>query len=185
VRRVFVDTSALFPFSVMDLFLALTEDAVHQVLWTDELLEEWERVIVREQRRSSDTAASVVAAIRDTFEDCRIDPSRYRHLVDSMPGADPDDHPHAAAAVGAGVDALITHDSPGFPVDAMAALGVRVVDPDTYLVELLDEESVEVTATLMRIAKEKTRPAMSPQDVLEALRRAGLDEFPRRIESRL
>lgn len=117
MRRVFVDTSVLFPFSVMDLFLALTEDAVHQVLWTDELLEEWERVIVREQRRSADAAVSVVAAIRDSFEDCRIDPSRYRLLVDSIPGPDPDDHPHAAPAVGAAVDALITHDTAAFPVD--------------------------------------------------------------------
>jgi hypothetical protein len=31
VARVFVDTNVLFPFSVMDLMLALTEDAVHEV----------------------------------------------------------------------------------------------------------------------------------------------------------
>lgn len=49
--RVFVDTNVLFPFSVMDLMLALTEDSVHEVLWSNALLAEWERVIVREQRR--------------------------------------------------------------------------------------------------------------------------------------
>jgi len=32
VRRVYVDTSVLFPFSVMDLFLALAEDSIHHVL---------------------------------------------------------------------------------------------------------------------------------------------------------
>ena len=36
MRRVFVDTSVLFPFSVMDLLLALSEDAVRPVLWTDD-----------------------------------------------------------------------------------------------------------------------------------------------------
>ena len=44
MRRVFVDTSVLFPFSVMDLLLALTETRLYQVLWTDELLAEWDRV---------------------------------------------------------------------------------------------------------------------------------------------
>lgn len=75
MRRVLVDTSVLFPFSVMDLMLALSEDAVHQVLWADDLLDEWERVVVREQRRSAETAASVTAAVREFFADCRIDRS--------------------------------------------------------------------------------------------------------------
>jgi len=39
VRRVLVDTSVLFPVSVLGLLVALTEDAVHQVLWTDDLSE--------------------------------------------------------------------------------------------------------------------------------------------------
>ncbi|MGH8909925.1 MAG: hypothetical protein ACRD0K_26380 [Egibacteraceae bacterium] len=101
MRRVFVDTSVLFPFSVMDLFLALTEDAVHQMPWTDELLAEWERVIVREHRRTPETASSVTSAIRGFFAECRVDPAIYRGLIGSMPGPDSDDHPHAAAAVAA------------------------------------------------------------------------------------
>ncbi len=40
VARVFVDTNVLFPFSVMDLMLALTEDGIHDVVWTDALLDE-------------------------------------------------------------------------------------------------------------------------------------------------
>ena len=40
MRRVYVDTSVLFPFSVMDLVLALAEDSVHHVRWTDGLLDE-------------------------------------------------------------------------------------------------------------------------------------------------
>jgi hypothetical protein len=46
VRTVFIDTSVLFPFSVMDAFLAVAEDAAHRVVWTDELLDAWETVIV-------------------------------------------------------------------------------------------------------------------------------------------
>ena len=53
MARVFVDTNVLFPFSVMDLMLALTEDFVHEVLWSEALLAEWERVIVRQERRSA------------------------------------------------------------------------------------------------------------------------------------
>ena len=66
------------------------------VVWTDELLDEWERVIVREHQRSAASAASIGAAIREAFDDLRIDPAAYRHLIETMPGPDLDDHVHAA-----------------------------------------------------------------------------------------
>ncbi|MFE1781521.1 hypothetical protein ACFW9F_02735 [Streptomyces sp. NPDC059506] len=54
-----MDTDVLFPFSVMDVMPALTEDSVHEVVWSERLLAERERVIVREGRRSAQSAASV------------------------------------------------------------------------------------------------------------------------------
>jgi hypothetical protein len=57
--RIFVDTNVLFPFSVMDLLLALSEDGIHEVIWTETLLDEWEEVIVREHHRTAESAASI------------------------------------------------------------------------------------------------------------------------------
>jgi predicted nucleic acid-binding protein len=185
VPSVFVDTSVLFPFSVMDVLLALTENSVHEVLWTDELLGEWERVIVREHARTPDNAAAVTGAIREWFADSRIDPATYRDSIDSMPGVDPDDHVHSAAAVAAGVDALLTWDQRGFPVDDLAALGVRVVDPDTYLCELFAHWPAEIAETVVGLAASKTRPPMSPGDIAAALERAGLQRFPVLLRSAL
>ena len=85
--RVFVDTNVLFPFSVMDMMLALTEDSVHEIVWSERLLAEWERVIVREGRRSAESAAAVGHAVRRFFPDCEIAAASYEHLVDEMPGA--------------------------------------------------------------------------------------------------
>jgi hypothetical protein len=51
----------------MDLMLAPSEDGVHDVMWTDRLLDESERVIVRERQRSADSAAAAVASVRDFF----------------------------------------------------------------------------------------------------------------------
>jgi excisionase family DNA binding protein len=72
VAKVFVDANVLYPSSVMDLLLALTEDGIHDVLWTEELLDEWERVIVRGGSRSPDSAAGITASIREFFADTRI-----------------------------------------------------------------------------------------------------------------
>ena len=70
--RIFADTNVLFPFSVMDLLLALGEDGIHEVLWTQALLDEWERVIVCERKRSSTSATQITTAIREFFWDSEV-----------------------------------------------------------------------------------------------------------------
>lgn len=181
MRRIYVDTSVLFPFSVMDLFLALAEDHVHQVMWTDELLEEWERVIVREHHRSPESATSVTDAIREFFDDSRIDPGLYRDRIVDMPGPDPDDHVHSSAAIAGGAGILITWDKNGFPAEALRELGLQVIDPDTYLVELFADLGDQVTSTIEELARSKARPPMSTEELLNALRRAGLTDFTNRV----
>ena len=45
----------------MDTLLTMAEERVITWVWTDELLGEWERVIVGQNRRSAESAASVIS----------------------------------------------------------------------------------------------------------------------------
>jgi predicted nucleic acid-binding protein len=181
--RVFADTNVLFPFSVMDVLLALSEDGAHEVIWTDALLDEWEEVIVRVHKRTPETAASVTAAIRDFFDDSKVERGEYEHLIDEMPGADPDDHEHMAAAVARQPCIILTRDMAGFPSNPLAARGVRVTDPDTYLCELADELPSEVADTVVRLAGEKRRPPKTPRDLLDDLAGAGVPGFADKVRA--
>jgi predicted nucleic acid-binding protein len=183
--RVFADTNVLFPFSVMDVLLALSEDGVHNVIWTDALLDEWEQVIVREEQRTPETAASVTNAIRDFFDDSKVERAEYEHLIDEMPGGDPDDHQHMAAAVARQPCTVLTYDTADFPTRPLAARGVRVTDPDTYLCELADELPGEVTDTVVRLAEEKRRPPKTPQDLLDDLASTGVTRFAAKVRAML
>lgn len=175
--RIFADTNVLFPFSVMDVLLALSEDGVHDVLWTDALLTEWEDVVVREQKRSPESAASVTTAVRQFFADSEIERAEYEHLLNEMPGTDPDDHEHMAAAVARQPCTILTRNMSDFPSEPLADRGVRVTDPDMYLCELADELPEEVVDTIVRLAAEKRRPPKSPHDLLDDLERAGVPRF--------
>lgn len=162
VARVFVDTNVLFPLSVMDLMLALTEDGIHDVMWTDALLDEWERVIVQGQRRSPDSAAAITSTIRDFFADTRIPVESYQQLLAEVDGPDPDDNIHMAAAVAGRVETLITWNEKDFSCDFMRNHAVPVVNPDDYLCTPFEELPDEVLAVITRIAAGKRRPPMSP-----------------------
>jgi predicted nucleic acid-binding protein len=185
MARVFVDTNVLFPFSVMDVMLALTEDSVHEVLWTQALLAEWERVIVREQRRPAASAAAITAAIRGYFADSEIPESAYTPLVARMPGDDPDDRLHMAAAIAGGAEVIVTWNQADFPAEPLAAHHVRVCTPDEYLCDLLDAWPEEVLGTVVRLAGEKRRPPMTPTDLTSLLAKAGVPAFAEWLQTRL
>jgi len=150
VARVFIDTNVLFPFSVMDLMLTLTEDGIHDVMWSDDLLDEWERVIVRERHRSPDAAAAITATIRQFFADTRIPVESYQGLVAELDGLDPEDNAHMTAAVAGRVESLVTWNSKDFDCGFTRKYTVKVVDPDQYLCGLYEEFPDEVLATRRR-----------------------------------
>jgi hypothetical protein len=179
--RAFVDTNVLFPFSLLDLLLALDEDRLHTVLWSDPLLHEWQRVIARTGRRSGQAAASVAAAIRRSFPDGYVPTAASAHLLDHMPGTDPDDRLHMAAAIGGAATHLVTHNIADFPAVPLHRFGVRVLDPDSYLVMLLDATPAEMIDTVIRIADEKRRPPMTAGDLLGYLDKAGAHRFASRL----
>ncbi|WP_326552048.1 PIN domain-containing protein [Micromonospora sp. NBC_01813] len=185
MTRVFVDTNVLFPFSVMDVMLALTEDSVHEVLWTQALLAEWERVIVREQHRTAASAAAITSAIREYFADSEIPESAYTRLVAQMPGDDPDDRVHMAAAIAGGAEAIVTWNQADFPAVPLAARRIRVCAPDGYLCGLFDAWPDEVLGSIVRLAGEKRRPPMSPTDLTSLLAKAGVPDFADRLRARM
>jgi predicted nucleic acid-binding protein len=185
VARVFIDTNVLFPFSVMDLMLALTEDGIHDVVWSDDLLDEWERVIVRERHRSADAAAAITATIRQFFADTRIPAESYRGLVAEVDGPDPDDNAHMAAAVAGQVESLVTWNNKDFNCGFTRRHAIRIVDPNEYLCILHEEFPEEVLATITRLAASKRRPPMTPVELVDALDRAGVNEFISLVRSHL
>jgi len=86
MERLYLDTNVLFPMTLMDLLLAMAEDFHHDFLWSDFLLDEWERVIVRERHRTPEQASAITGAIRQAFPAGRIAPDDYEAMIETVPG---------------------------------------------------------------------------------------------------
>ena len=65
--RVLPDTSVCSPMSLLDLMLRLDEASLHQVIWTEDLLDELAEVWVRIGAHSLEAAQRVCGQIRDSF----------------------------------------------------------------------------------------------------------------------
>lgn len=181
LKRVFIDTSELFPFTIMDVLLTLSEDFLFTWVWTDELLDEWEEVIVREGKRTSESAASVATAVRRHFGRYRIDPDVYRgKIVDDL-SPDPDDRVHAAAAVCGEVDVLLTRNLKHLRTKPVLAAGVKVITADEFLCALLTDRRQGVVESFSRVADGKKNPPMTAVELAKKIATAGAPRFAERV----
>lgn len=154
--------------SVLDLFLRLAEPpAVHQVVWSqdllDELVETW-AAGRRQGRRvpAPGAATAAVDGIRTTFPDGYVPRAAYADLIADMPGTDPADRPHIAAALAGGASHIVTRDHEGFPPTIIRQrFAIEVVDPDDYLALLASEFAIECRAVVeaMVTHRQATREA--------------------------
>jgi hypothetical protein len=62
---------------------------------------------------------------------------------------------------------------------------IKIVDPDQYLCALYEEFPDEVLATITRLAASKRRTPMMPAELVNALDRAGVDEFASLVRTHL
>lgn len=185
LQRVFIDTSELFPFTIMDVLLTLSEDFLFTWVWTDELLAEWKDVIVREGQRTPESAASVAAAVRTYFSRNRIDTVGFRDKITDDLSPDPDDRMHAAAAIYGDVDVLLTRNLKHLRTKPVLAAGVKVITSDEFLCALLAEHRQGVVESFIRAADSKKSPPMMPVDLATKIATAGAPQFAERIRPHL
>ena len=178
MERVFPDANVLYPISVADLTLRLGDIAIHEILWTEDLLAEINRVIVDDKGLTTDAADYFCECIRSSFPEGEISRAAYDDLITTRVGPDPDDHVHAVAAVAGGATVLLTSDLSGFPREDVGQ--IRVLDPDRYFTEVLELYPDVVLAVLNEMASQRREPQPVAATVA-ALAAAGLTQFARAI----
>ena len=94
-----------------------------------------------------------------------------------MPGSDPDDHVHAAAAVARAPVTLLTNNLRDFPKAPLAERGVTVSRPDDFFVVLASLHLTDLKQVLRHMAAARRQPRMTESEVLDALVRSGLPKF--------
>jgi len=185
LQRVFIDTSELFPFTIMDVLLSLCEDRLFTWTWTDDLLDEWEEVIVREGMRTPESARSVTDAVRTHFGRYRIEGNLYQGKAADDLSPDPGDRLHAAACIHGDVDVLLTRNLKDFKAPALARAGVKVMTSDTFLSELLSHRHQAVVESFTRAAGSKKNPPTTSAELADSIARAGAPQFTERLRPHL
>jgi len=169
----FLDTCTVFGAAITDFVLNLAERGTFRPLWSEHVLAELERSLVR---RGIDPDAVVyrVGAMRTAFPDANV--TGYEDLITQMT-CDDDDRHVLAAAVRANAEVIVTFNLKHFPQSSLDPYQISTVHPDDFLLDQLDLYPQATLQSLEDTSGRYEKPAMTVDAFLGLLTKSGTPRF--------
>ena len=170
----FLDASVLYPAPLRDLLLELAVSDFYRAKWSTAVHDEWMRALRRSRPDIPATRLKRTRRLMDFHvRDALV--SGYEELMPAIQLPDPDDRHIVAAAARGEARVIVTANLKDFPASVLADHGLKAEHPDGFLVRLYQESPSRFVEALERVRTRLRNPPVSPEQHLDALRRAGLD----------
>lgn len=173
----YFDTSALYGATLNDLLLWLADGGAFRPLWSADVMDELERNLLK-NGETPELVAKRIRTMTTYFPDAMVD--GYEDLIPGMT-CDPKDRHVLAAAVRANAEVLVTFNLKDFPADSTKAFDIEVVHPDMFLLDQLDLFPGLVVTTLRKLVATYENPAVTIDELLQWLARAGVPRFSNEV----
>lgn len=170
----FPDTCTLYSATLCDTLLRIAEQRAFRPHWSDDVLTELRRVLVREAGLSEDQAQHRIDQMQRAFPDAEV--AGYERLIPALM-CDPKDRHVLAAAVHSHCEVLVTFNLKDLPKASTLGLDLTVVSPDNFLLDQLDLYPAKVGRALLGQLRESSRPTLTMGTLLGRLHRAGVPAF--------
>ncbi len=169
----FFDTNVLYGALLNDFILELACQGLFRPLWSEDVLFELAKNLVK-NGEDPVLVEKRVHTMEQYFADAMV--TGYGDLVPTMTNDEKDRHVLAAAVRG-GAEVLVTFNTRHFPAASVEPFDLEVVNPDHFLLDQLDLHYAPTLRALVELVEGYGSPAMTVDDFLLALTRAGVPKF--------
>lgn len=169
----FFDTNVLYGALLNDFILTLADRGLFRPLWSEDVLCELRKNLIK-NGEDPELVEKRVGTMEEYFADALV--AGYADLIDSMPNHDKDRHVLAAAVKG-GAEVLVTFNLKDFPTESVKQFDIEVVHPDDFLLDQLDLYHAPTLTAITELVEGYNSPAMTEEDFIIALMRAGVPKF--------
>lgn len=170
-----LDADCLHKLYLRGLLIWLSSFRLFSPRWTSEILDETIRSIARRFPSDQVKIDSHIRSMAARFPEAEI--AGYQHLVGSLGCPDPEDEHVLAAAITGRVGRLITFNMKDFPKNTKELYGIDVVHPDSFLMDLVAENTAALLDATSNWYSGYKSPVLSVQDLAEAMRELGCPNF--------
>lgn len=179
-----LDANALVPVALTDTLLRLAERDLYRPVWSEKILDEARRAILRVHPEISPSRVDArLRAMNEVFDDACV--IGWEPLLEGLELPDRDDRHVLAAAIRGRAEVVVTANLSDFPDHVLNPLGLHAISPDDFLLDQLDLDSSSTLAVLADQAGAMRRPPASVEDVLCSLAAAGAPRFASEARARI
>ncbi len=150
--RVFLDACVLYPQTLRDVLLTAAESGLYYPLWSDDVLDEVERNLIKNRSLTPQQIAHLREQMNGAFPDSTV--TGYAPLVASMTNHEGDRHVLAAAVRG-NAEVIVTENLRHFPVAGCSPYEIRPCSADDFLCDLLSVGHEQVCDVLRIIERDR------------------------------
>lgn len=161
-----LDANVLIQAPLRDTILRAAESGLVHVRWSHQILDEVQRNLVEARLTDERRAARLIQTLLVAFPDALV--TGFEDRIPSMTNHLKDRHV-LAAAVHAGVDALVTLNLADFPASSVSVHAVQVASPDSLLSDLLANSPDAMQRIIVEQAQDLIAPPISVADVIAEL----------------
>lgn len=170
---VIFDACVLYPAPLRDLLVRLAGSGLVQAKWTEEILDEVFRNILKQRADlNPEKLARTRQLMNEAVPDCVV--TGYDGLADGIELPDDGDRHVLAAAIRCGAQGIVTANRKDFPAEVLEPLGVEAIHPDRFVLDLIHLGPGVVLQCIAEQASSLRNPPMSFIDLVERLESNGL-----------
>ncbi|MEI2804536.1 RSP_2648 family PIN domain-containing protein [Albidovulum sp.] len=170
--KALLDACVLYPTVLREILIGAARAGLYTPLWSDRILGEWARAVVKLGPGAELVAQAEIAALKAAFPAAVVAPREG--LASRLWLPDPDDVHVLAAAIAGGADVIVTFNAADFPRGVLAGEGIAREDPDRFLLGLWQDAPATVAAVVEAVRAEAERLSGEFQPLRPLLRRAKL-----------
>lgn len=161
------DANVLYPFEVRDVLMVAARTRVFRVLWSDDILDECVRNLIKDGRATQENMERMVTTMKRLHPDATV--TGYHHLIPSMTCDEKDKHVLAAAVVGK-ADVIVTYNRGDFPQASVEPHAIEIQDPDEFVRHVLDLAPAAFVHFFRENAALRHKPRVTPEEVANHLK---------------
>jgi predicted nucleic acid-binding protein len=182
--KVILDACVLYPAPIRDLLLTFAASGLFQPLWSEEIQNEWKRnLLANRPDLSTGQLEWTIDRMNDSFPGANV--TQYKSYISSITLPDKDDRHVVAAAIKEKADVIVTFNLNDFPQSVLTPLDVEVIHPDRFTMNVIDLDENTAVQGFRGMVKRLKNPPLSDDDVLSALKKAGIRKGANKLQKLL
>jgi len=168
-----LDTNIILPIEIRDLLFWFAFDELYTPKWSKHIFDEWEEVMKR-HHVSDEEISKRIGWANAAFPDAMV--QNYEVLISSLTLPDEEDCHVLAAAIKTNANLIVTNNLKDFPKDYLLTFGIMAKSADDFLTETIDLNQEIAINSFRKLVINRRNPDLDEFEVLDALRRNGLND---------